>query len=122
MKAKSMKLTTWAFWIGAVISVLVGVLQAAQLSYNITKWIPVVLVVLGILVGLMNITAREITSFLIAAIALVALGSGGLTTLDSLIPKLGTLLGSSVQAFSFFIGAAAIVVAIKESWMLAANK
>lgn len=115
-------LTNWAFLIGALLAVLVGIGQAAQASYATNQWIPVILVVLGLVVGIVNIQAKEMTSFLVAAIALLAFGAGGLSTLDNVIPKLGTLLGSSVQAFSFFIGAAAIVVAVKEAWMLASRK
>ena len=116
------KLTKWTFLLGAIISVLVGIGTAMKATYASNQWIPVVLVLLGIVVGLMNITVKETTSFLVAAIALLAFGVAGLSTLDTLIPKLGTLLASSVQAFSFFIGAAAVVVALKEAWMLASKK
>ncbi len=121
MKQKTLNLTHWAFIIGAVISVLIGIGSSAQLSYASNSWIPVVLVVLGLAVGLYNITGKETTSFLVAAIALLAFGGSGLTTLDTLIPKLGTFLASTVQAFSFFIGAAAIIAALKEAWNLANN-
>ena len=119
---KKGKLTNWAFLLGAVISLLVGVLAALQSSFAANKWIPVVLVVLGLIVGLINVTQKEVVGFLVAAVALVAFSSSGLSTLDTLIPKLGTLLGSAVQAFAFFVGAAAIVVAVKEAWALAARK
>ena len=112
----------WAFWIGAIIAILVGILTAAKPGYVTSKWIPVVLVLLGLVVGLVNITTKEMTNFLVAAIVLMAFGAGGLTTLDTLIPKLGTLLGSMIQAFSFFIGAAAVIAAIKEAWLLASKK
>lgn len=120
--AKNKSLTQWAFWIGAIISVLLGIGAAAQASYATNKWIPVILVVLGLIVGFANITAKETVSFLVAAVALVAFGASGLNTLDTVIPKLGTLLGSAVQAFSWFIGAAAIVVAVKTAWMEASGK
>jgi len=116
------KLTQWAFLLGAIISVLVGVLAALQSSFAANKWIPVILVVLGLIVGLVNVTSKEVVGFLVAAIALVAFSSSGLSTLDNLIPKLGTLLGSAVQAFAFFVGAAAVVVAVKEACMLASKK
>ncbi|MBN2421032.1 hypothetical protein JXB27_02015 [Candidatus Woesearchaeota archaeon] len=119
---KSKSLTDWAFLIGAVVSILVGIGAALQAGYASNKWIPVILVVLGLIVGLVNVTAKEVVGFLVAAIALLAFGSGGLSTLDTLIPKLGTLLGSSVQAFSFFVGAAAVVVALKAVWGVESKK
>ena len=118
-KHTTTNLTHWAFLIGAIISVLIGIGAAAQLTFATNQWIPVVLVVLGLAVGFYNITAKETVGFLVAAIALLAFGGSGLTTLDTLIPKLGTLLASTVQAFSFFVGAAAVIVAFKEAWNLA---
>jgi hypothetical protein len=112
----------YAFLIGAIIAILVGIGQAAGAAYATNQWIPVVLVLLGLVVGFANIAVKETTAFLVAAVALLAFGSGGLSTLDKLIPKLGTLLGSSVQAFTFFVGAAAVVVAIKEAYALAKGK
>ncbi len=114
--------SNWAFLIGAIVAVLVGIGQAAQAAYVANPWISVLLVVLGLVVGFLNIAAKETTSFLVAAIALVALGTAGLTTLDQIIPRLGTLLASTVQAFTFLVGAAAIVVAVKEVWALASGK
>ncbi len=119
---KQMKLASWAFWIGAVLSVLVGIGQASQAAFATNKWIPVILVLLGLAVGLVSITVKETVAFLIATVALLAFGTSGLLTLDSLIPRLGTLLASSVQAFTFFVGAAAVIVALKEAWMLAAKR
>jgi len=119
---KQMKLATYAFWIGAIISVLVGIGQASQAAFATNKWIPVILVLLGLAVGLVSITVKETVAFLVATVALLAFGTGGLLTLDSLIPKLGTLLASSVQAFTFFVGAAAVIVALKEAWLLASRK
>ena len=117
--AKNANVSNWAFLIGAIIAVLVGVGQAAQAGYAQNQWIPVILVVLGLVVGFLNVSSKEATAFLVAAVALVAVGTGGLTSLDNLIPRLGTLLGSAVQAFTFFVGAAAVVVAVKEAYGLA---
>jgi hypothetical protein len=116
------KLSNWAFLIGAIIAVLVGIGNAAGAGFTTNKWIPVILVILGLAVGLLNITVKETVAFLVAAVALLAFGAGGLSSLDTLIPKLGTLLSSSVQAFTFFVGAAVVVVALKEVWALAAKK
>ncbi len=112
-------LAYYAFWLGAILSVLVGIGSAANLPQAQSQWVPVLLVVLGLIVGFVNISARETVAFLVAAIAILAFGASGLSTLNTLIPKLGTLLGSGVQAFGFFVGSAAIVVAVKEAWNLA---
>ena len=120
---KNSGISNWAFLIGAIVAVLVGIGQAAQASYATNQWIPVVLVVLGLIVGFLNVTGKETTNFLVATIALVALSSGGVFgSLDTLIPRLGVLLVNTLQAFTFFIGAAAVVVAVKEAWALAKGK
>lgn len=115
-------LTNWAFLVGAVLAILVGIGQAAQADFVTSAAIPVILVLLGLVVGFVNITTKEAISFLVAAIALIALGGAGLNAIDSLIPKLGTLLAQAVQAFAFFVGAAAVVVAVKTAWNLASSK
>lgn len=115
-------ITTWAFWLGAILSIVVGIGAAANATFATAAWVAVVLVILGLIVGFANITAKETTGFLIAALALVAIGGSGLNTLDSVIPRLGTLVGSAVQAFAFFVGGAAIVVAVKQAWDLASSK
>ncbi|HME87404.1 MAG TPA: hypothetical protein VKE88_03260 [Candidatus Nanoarchaeia archaeon] len=122
MKNKNMNNAThWAFLIGAVVSLLVGIGAFTTAAWATNNWIPVVLVVLGLAVGFANVSAKETTPFLVAAIALLAFGSGGLNSLDTLLRGLGTFAGATVQAFSFFVGAAAIVVAVKEAWALANN-
>ena len=122
-KKKQASLSTWAFWIGVVVAAIVGISDASGTSLGtFTQYIPVLLVVLGLVVGFANITAKETTPFLLASVALLIFVSTGLlVTLDELIPQLGTLLGTAVQQFALFIGAAALVVAFKEAWELAAN-
>lgn len=115
-------LTNWGFLIGAVLAVIVGIGQVASAKFVTSPAIPIILVALGLIIGFVNITTKEAISFLVAAVALVALGGAGLSSLDSLIPKLGTLLAQSVQAFAFFVGAAAVVVAVKTAWNLASSK
>ncbi len=68
---KKGQLTHWAFLLGAIISVLVGVLAALQSSFAANKWIPVVLVILGLIVGFVNVTSKEVVGFLVAAIVIM---------------------------------------------------
>ncbi len=122
MAKKKKSLTHWIFLLGALVAALVGIAVAASWVWASNKWIPVILVLLGLIVGLANISVKETVPFLVAVIALFVFGSSILGSLDTLIPKLGTLLGSAVQAFSFFVGAAALVVAFKEAWNLASKE
>jgi hypothetical protein len=118
---KGNNLVGWAFWIGAILSVLFGIGSAARAGYTSNPWIPTILVVLGIVVGLANVSAKEMTSFLVAALGLFVFASVFSQVTVPVLSWIATLLGSAVQAFALFIGGAAIVVAVKEAWGMASK-
>mgnify|MGYP001592661928 CR=1 FL=1 len=95
----------WAFLIGLIIAVLAGLLQGA---YTI-PYATLILVVLGLIVGFLNIHTKNSEKFLIAIIALMAVGS--MTVLA--IPSLDVYLAAILSNFVGFVGAAGLVVAIK---------
>ena len=100
-----------AFVIGLVIAVIAGVFGAS------TGWLPLALVILGLIVGFLNITEEEANNFLIAAIALILVGTigGGLST----IPTIGEYLAAIVANIAVFVVPAALVVSLKAVWSLA---
>jgi hypothetical protein len=91
----------WAFIVGLVLAVIAGLaFQAA--------WVVWVLVLLGVVVGLLNVTGTETQGFLIAAIAFTLAS----TALSS-IPLLGAMLTSIMGYVGAFVSGAMIVVALK---------
>jgi len=68
----------WAFIVGLIIAVVAGIIMPQN------GIIIIVLIVLGIIIGFLNITAKEIMLFLVATIALVVVGNvfAPLTVLD----------------------------------------
>ncbi len=106
------KLGQWAFIGGIVIALLLALVP--QWKGQLT----LVLVVLGLVVGLLNITEKETTPYLVAAIALLATGSA--TDSLKVIPPavLGDYLVSAVQNIAAFVAPGAIVVAVKAIWAL----
>ena len=117
----------WAFLLGVLLAIVVGLFSSA-LEGNLPLVLGI-LAVLGLIVGFLNISEKEVNSFLIAAIALLTpgaslaavVGTGGL--LDSLkIPLLGNWLGGFLGAIGAFVGPAAIIVALKAIYALAAKK
>jgi len=68
-----------------------------------------VLALLGLIVGLFNITYKETNSFLVAAIVLLLVGSAGL----DFLPYIGEWLGTAFINISHFVAPAAMVVAFK---------
>ena len=110
------KMGQWAFIIGVVIAVVIGMFSSS-LSGDIKGWLILLLVVLGLVVGLLNVTEHESTPFLIASAALLLTGTAGDTL--SIIPKIGGYLAGIVQAIAVFVTPAAIVVALKSIQSLA---
>ena len=95
------KIGKWAFIIGLVIAVLAGLLFQPG-------WAIWVLAILGVIVGLLNVTAEETQSFLLAAIAF-ALSATALNT----IPFVGGIVGNILGYVAAFVAGAVIVVALK---------
>jgi len=89
-----------AFYIGLIISVVAGWVQIGGTGL-------VVLAVLGIVVGLLNITGKEVDRFLLATLALVVAGV-------ALRDVLGATVAGILTAYIAFTAAAALVVALRE--------
>jgi len=110
------KMGEWAFIIGVLIAIVIG-LFSGSLEANVQGWLVLLLVVLGLIVGLLNVTATESTPFLIAAAALMLTGLSGDTL--SNIPRIGSYLSGIVVQIAVFVTPAAIVVALKAIQSLA---
>lgn len=116
---KMEKMGEYAFLVGVVIAVIAGVVTPT----NANPVVPLVLVVLGLAVGFLNISEKETTPFLIAAIALTAAGTiNSFTVLDGLVVGLGTVLTGIVDNIAVFVVPGAILVSLKAVWALASKK
>jgi hypothetical protein len=91
----------WAFIVGLVLAVIAGLLFDAA-------WMVWVLVLLGVVVGLLNVTGAETQGFLVAAIAFTVAA----TALSS-IPFIGDLLTAVLSYIGAFVSGAMVVVALK---------
>ncbi|MEM2916475.1 MAG: hypothetical protein QXT19_03915 [Candidatus Woesearchaeota archaeon] len=106
------KIGTWAFLIGVVIAVVAGLIPAFS-QPPLAGQVAWVLVILGLVVGFLNIRAKEAQEFLVACIAiLVVAGMGGL-------PPLGRTLGAILTNLIAFVAPAALLVALRAVWALA---
>jgi hypothetical protein len=97
----------WSFLIGVVLSVLFGLFSAGS-------WLSWLLVVLGLVIGLLNIDEKEVGAFLTAGTVLVLMGYLGGQTLES-VAYLSTILNNLLTLFV----PATIVVAVKSVMALA---
>jgi len=112
------KIGEWSFVAGVILAIAVGIFSVSLGSWagNLT----LLLVVLGLIVGFLNITEKETTPFLVAAAALM-LTATSVTTLNSidLGVSLGKYLAGIVSQIAVFVAPAAVIVALKAIQALA---
>lgn len=97
----------WAFIVGLVIAVVGGI--------GFTQsWFGLVLVVLGLIVGFMNVSDSESFRFLVAAIALIVAANA-----VSGLPYIGGYATNIIANVIAFMSAAVLVVALKSLFELA---
>lgn len=102
MKPNFVIIGHWALIIGIILAAMAG----------LTNKIPalaVFLFVLGLIVGFLNVTEKESTGFLVAVIALLVIGVAGLQ-----LGKLTPIFVAMLNNFIAFVGAAGLIVALKQ--------
>lgn len=95
----------WAFIIGLLLAIIAGLIQGI---YEIPSLI-LILVVLGLIVGFLNIAEKDTVKLLVAIIALMSIG--GLTI--SVIPVINIYLEAILTNIVIFASGAGLVIAIK---------
>ena len=103
----------YSFFVGLLIAIVAGLFR----DLVGPEILVTALVILGTLVGLFNLTAKETVPFLIACIALMLAGIVNL----GLIPGVGLYLRSILSNIVVFVVPGAIIVGLKAIWNMAAN-
>ena len=106
-KGGTARLGRWSFLAGVLLAVVFSFFTAGT-------WLPWLLVVLGLVVGLLNIDEKEVGAFLTAGTVLVLMGYLGGQTLESV----AYLSGMLSNLLTLFVPAT-IVVAVKSVLTLA---
>lgn len=106
------KVGSWAFIIGVVIALLLGIF--GDFSATIVS----ILIVLGLIVGLLNVTSHETSGFLIAAVSLVIVSAFGGNVFGS-VQGIGAFLSSTLAALITFVVPATVIVALRAIWATA---
>ena len=115
-KKKNSKLGVWAFIIGLVLAIIFALISGT----SVPDWAIIVLAVIGIIVGLMNVTAKESEKFLIAAGAFM-IGFQALSAVFSALLGGWTAVGIFFRLLNVFIAPAAGIVAVKVLFSIAKN-
>ena len=124
------KIAVWAFLIGVLIALLIGLWQAYNLQSNQTPilstdngvWVGWLLALLGVIIGVLailgrgTITKAETPAFLMAGVALLIMYGVFNSMSMYLKPWLGPLLSGISLPLAIFIAPAVGILAIKAIW------
>jgi hypothetical protein len=96
-----------AFGLGLILAVIFGIVAPAN------YWIILVLVILGIIIGALNITSKEIMPLLLATIALIVIG-GVFEPIK--VVGIGTMVDNILKLIATLMAPAAVIAAVKTLW------
>lgn len=112
IKARENSLGAWAFLIGVILAVIIALIKSfsieAFVSYNQLFYI--LLIIMGLIIGSINVRAKDINTFLLAGTVLVIVSKFGL---EGVIDRLGgSLLGATIGLIGQEIFGALLVLFI----------
>lgn len=108
------KVGVWAFIIGVILALIGGIVASFVGAAVVTS----ILIVLGLIVGFLNITDKETSNYLLAAVSLVIVTALGGQVLGS-VAIVGNFLSSVLTAIMTFVVPAVIIVALKAIYNIA---
>ena len=108
------KLGSWAFIIGVIIALVAGFWELNAVTTS-------VLLLLGLIVGLLNVSGSETTPFLLATVSLVIVSSFGGNLLSN-VQVVGPIIQRVLTTLVNFIIPATIIVALKAIYALAKDE
>ena len=97
---------SYLFLLGVVLAVVMGLAANYLVAY--TGIVATILVVIGIIVGLLNIETEEVQPFLIAVIALAVTGGASFGALGTA----GVYISAIVMNIAILVAPAAVIVAL----------
>ena len=109
----------YSFIIGVIIAVVLGLaaprLGAAQ------AWLGPLLIVLGLVVGFLNVSGKETKEFLLVTVSLVIVAFAGSSQIDKWqsVQLIGPYLSGIFNSILALVIPATVVVGLKEVWELA---
>ncbi|MDH5267164.1 MAG: hypothetical protein OEW62_05730 [Candidatus Bathyarchaeota archaeon] len=126
------KMAEWAFIIFVIVAIIAGLVvgymawpesgidPATVLDTN--GWILLIMLILGVIVGVVSISTKEVMPFLIAAIALITIRGEIFAPLERIHALLMYWSMYMVNYIVAFVAPAAVIIAIKQVYALAKTK
>lgn len=125
MKEDTLKTVgVWAFLGGVVLAMVVGLVTGfMQLDSSAMGLVSGFMVVLGLIVGALNVTDKEVNSFIIAAIGMsvgssALAGMGAILSASALTAVAGKMIQTAFTVFGTFVAGAVFIPAIKSVYRL----
>lgn len=112
----------WTFIVGAIIAIITGIGAGLNQGWADNVWVAALLVLAGLIVGVVNITATEVEGFLIAAMAILIANTANLTALIPGVESIGAILAGIVAKALLLIAPAALIVALRASYGFVAEQ
>ena len=132
------KIARWAFAAFVIIAIVMGLVVGymawnANNTYNFgwsdtnvqntNGYVTLVLLILGIVVGLVSITTKEVKLFLIATIALIVASISNVwSPLDTISPLLAYWADGILRYIVAFVAPAAVIIAIRSIFRMEQEK
>lgn len=109
----------YSFVIGVIIAIVLGI--AASALGEVGSWLISLLIIFGMIVGFLNISATEAKEFLLVASALVLIAYAGINQTNSFanVALIGTYLKGTFDSILAFVVPAGVIVALKKVWLMA---
>ena len=105
----------YSFIIGVIIAIVLGIFSLG----GATPILASLLVVLGLIVGFLNVTGKETKEFLLVAVVLIiATSMGGASATLGGVQYIGQYLSGVFTQVLAFVVPATVIVALKDIWGL----
>lgn len=121
IRSREYLLGAWAFFIGALIAIIGGVILS--FGYSVNPLIFGLLALIGLAVGFfVNVSDNGGTSFLLAAVSLVIvsyMGQQGIASITLGVLSIGEIVTSTLGGLLVMLVPATIVVALKSLFSIA---
>ena len=112
-KNKNFKLGKWAFLIGVVLALIIGLVGLNSKIFPIDIFISI-LIIIGLIIGLLNITEKEVEPFMKSGVILIISSALGYDIMQ-IIPMIKNIL---IAMLAIFVPAT-IIVTIKNVFIMA---
>ena len=115
------KIGNYLFIAGVILAIVLGLFAKTDAVKSTADWLWLVLVVLGLVVGFLNVSGKETKEFLLVTVALVVVTYAAKSQVDSweTLKWIGPYLSGVFNSILAFVVPASVVVALKDVWELA---